>query len=136
MRISVRTTVAAAGLLAALALPLAASAATSATGAPQRYSFQTEYSDQFHAGAYDGMMALTVYPNGIVQGTYHDMSAGDFKIVTGGIDPQNRIWLDIGNGPRALRLYGTFKDGDLRATANVPGPDVHVFQSVAMIDKH
>jgi hypothetical protein len=132
MNTSLRAAAAAAGLLGALALPLAASAATSASGGPQRYTFQTQYFDRFHAGEYDGMMALTVYPSGIVQGTYHDMSAGDIKTVTGGIDQQNRIWLDIGNGPRPLRLYGTFKDGDLQTTANIPGSDVHVFQSVAM----
>jgi hypothetical protein len=135
MKTSFLATATAAALLAALALPLAASAATSATGAPQRYSFQTQYFDRFHAGEYDGLMALTVYPSGIVQGTYHDQSAGDIKMVTGGIDQQNRIWLDIGNGARALRLYGTFKDGALRTTANVPGPDVHVFQSVAMANQ-
>lgn len=135
MRSSFRATASAAALLAALALPLAASAATSATGAPQRYSFQTQYFDRFHAGEYDGLMALTVYPSGIVQGTYHDQSGGDIKMVTGGIDQQNKIWLDIGNGVHALRLYGTLKDGTLKATANLPGPDVHVFQSVAMANQ-
>jgi hypothetical protein len=136
MKTSLRAAAGTVALLGALAFPLAASAAMSASGAAQRYTFQTQYFDRYHAGEYDGMMALTVYPSGIVQGTYHDMSAGDIKTVTGGIDAQSRIWLDIGNGPRPLRLYGTFKDGQLRATANIPGPDVRTFQSVPHPNQH
>jgi hypothetical protein len=129
---SIRNAAAAAGLLAALCAPLAASAETTTGAPPQRYTMQTQYFDRWHAGEYDGMLALTVYPSGIVQGTYRDMSAGDFKTVAGGLDAQNRIWLDIGNGVNPLRLYGTFKDGVLRTTANIPGSNEHYFQSVSV----
>ncbi|HTJ25278.1 MAG TPA: hypothetical protein VMA36_03845 [Candidatus Limnocylindria bacterium] len=129
---TIRNTATAAGLAAALLTPLAASAATTTDGAPQRYTMQTRYFSPREAGEYDGLLALTVYPSGIVQGTYRDEDAGGFKTVTGGLDRRNHIWLDIGNGVRALRLYGTFENGVLTATRNAPDPEEHVFQSVSV----
>jgi hypothetical protein len=133
---TIRNAAAAAGLLAALAVPLASSAqttTTTTTALPQRYTMQTQYFDDWNAGAYVGTLALTVYPSGVVQGTYHDASAGGFKTVVGGLDEKSHIWLDIGNGAEPLRLYGTFKDGVLKTIARATSAaNTHHFESVSV----
>jgi hypothetical protein len=125
---TIRNAAIAAGLTAALLAPLAASAATT-DGPAQQYTMHTRYFSPREAGEYDGVLRLTVYPSGIVQGTYRDEYEGGFKTVTGGLDRQNHIWLDIG-GLRPMRLYGTFENGVLRATRNSPDPREHYFESV------
>ena len=129
MTTMIRNAAAAAGLVAALALPLGASAATTTAG-PQHYTLQTRYFDDHSAGEYDGALTLTTYANGIVQGTYRSADTGDFKDVTGGLTEGGRIWLDIGNGADAVHLTGTFRDGKLVTTASIPGPDRYTFESI------
>ncbi len=114
---------------AALAMPLAAPAATTSSAQPQSYTMQTRIVDQYHAGEYDGVLTLTINPDGIVQGSYRDDN-GRPTAVTGGVDGQN-IWLDIG-WRRPLHLTGTFRSGVLRATAALPGPDVYQLESTSV----
>lgn len=125
-----RNAAATAGLLAALALPLASSAATTTSAGPQHYDLHTRYFDQYHAGEYPGILALTIYPDGIVQGTYRAETGGRVQAVTGGLSDGNRIWLDIGSGAGPLHLSGTFRDGALQARANVPGPNRFTLESI------
>ncbi len=131
MTTTIRNAAAAASLLAALALPLTAQAATTTTAQPQHYTLQTRTFDEYHAGENDGSLALTVYPNGIIQGTYRDLDSGGFKQVTGGLGRGDRVWLDVGNGVNPVHLTGTFRNGKLETTvADVPGPDRVMFESV------
>jgi len=125
----IRTAAAAAGLLAALALPVASSAASSTSGSPQQYTMQTRFADEYHGGEWDATMVLTVYPNGIVQGTYRPQDGG-WKSVTGGVDGQ-QIWLDIGM-MHPLHLTGTFRNGELRTIAAIPGPDTYTLESTSV----
>jgi hypothetical protein len=127
MTSKIRTTAAAAGMLAALALPASALAATTTTAQTQQYTIPTKLTDRYHAGEYDGVLRLRISPDGIVQGTYQP-SDGGLVSVTGGLDGR-QIWLDVGNGIRALHLTGTFRNGVLRTTAAIPGPDLYEFDS-------
>jgi hypothetical protein len=129
MNKTIRSAAAAAALLAALALPVTAQAATTTAAQPQHYDLQTSITDRYHAGAYEGRLTLTIYPNGIVQGTYLP-SDGGARSVSGGLTGTN-IWLDIGMMGR-LHLSGTFKDGVLETTAAIPGPDTYTFKSVSV----
>jgi hypothetical protein len=129
MRTTLRTAAATAGILTAFALPLAARAATTTSTQPQRYTLHTQLTDQYHAGAYEGTLALTIYPDGIVQGTYRP-SDGRITSVTGGLTGKN-IWLDIGPAGR-LHLNGTFENGVLKTVAAIPGPDTYELDSVAV----
>jgi hypothetical protein len=129
MNKTIRSAAAAAGLLAALAFPAASQAATTTGSQPQHYDLQTRITDQHHAGEYDGRLALTIYPNGIVQGTYFP-SDGGVRNVTGGLTGTN-IWLDIGSLGQ-LHLSGTFKNGVLETIAAIPGPDTYTFESTSV----
>ncbi|MEA2689183.1 MAG: hypothetical protein QOD51_1790 [Candidatus Eremiobacteraeota bacterium] len=126
---TIRTAVAAAGILATAALPLASQAASTTNAAPQRYTLQTQLTDSHHVGAYEGTLALTIYPSGIVQGTYRPADGG-YSSVTGGLTGKD-IWLDLGQRGR-LHLTGTFENGVLKTVAAIPGPDVYEFDSVAV----
>ena len=116
---------AAGALTAALAWPLASQAASTSLSAPQTLTYQTRLVQSFHAGEYDGTMRLTVYPSGIVSGTFRN-DEGGIREVTGGVDGSS-IWLDIGGAFHALHLDGTLKDGVIKAVANIPGPDTYTF---------
>lgn len=124
---SIRTTAAIAGLLATLAAPAASQAASVSTVQPQRYTLRTELTDRYHAGAYEATLALTVYPSGIVQGTYRP-SDGGIRTVTGGVDGK-QIWLDIGSF-HGFHVNGTFENGVLKTVAALPGRDVYELNSV------
>jgi hypothetical protein len=114
-------------LIGALALPVRAPAATSsATSEPARFAMQTSYYDTRTPGAFLGRMTLNVYPSGIVNG-YYFPDGGLVRNVTGGLDG-DKIWLNIG-GVDSLRLNGTLKDGVLKTTAFIPGPDTWLFES-------
>jgi hypothetical protein len=126
---TIRIAVATAATLAAAALPLASPAATTTSAAPQHYTFQTQLTDGNHVGAYEGTLALTIYPNGIVQGTYRPADGG-FSSVTGGLTGKD-IWLDLGLRGR-FHVTGTFENGVLRTVAAIPGPDVYEFDSVSV----
>lgn len=126
-----RGAAAAGAFLAALTLPLASSAAV--TSSPQSYVFQTRLIESFHPGEYDGTMRVTVYPDGIVSGTFQD-SDGGVRNVTGGLNGTS-IWLDIGAN-HSLHLYGTFKNGTISATANLPGPDSYTFIATPETKSH
>ncbi len=128
MKTKLRAATAAAALLATLALPLGASATTTGAAQSQHYTIETRLFDRFNAGEFDGVLSISVSPAGIVQGTYRDASAGGFHAVTGSVDTNHRLWLDIGMA-RPLRLYGTFDAGTIAATAQIPGPDVYTFES-------
>lgn len=121
-----RIAAATAGVFAACVFPLAASAATTTGGAPLHYQLQSHLFDRYHAGEYQGLLSLTIYPSGIVQGLYRP-SDGGFRTVTGGIDGKN-IWLDIGM-TRPLHLNGTFNDGKLDMVAAIPSPNTYTFEA-------
>ncbi|GEM_PF-3346400 len=118
---------ASAALLAALALPLPSPAATTASAPPQHFDFPTRTVDRYHPGEYDGRLTLTIYANGIVQGTYRN-DEGRVQAVSGGVDGKS-IWFDIGN----LHLNGTFAGGALDVIAAIPGPNVFELQSVGVV---
>ena len=107
MTFSIRAAAAAAGILGTLTLPLAAPAATTSSAGPQLYSLATQLTDRYHAGAYVGRLALTIYPDGIVQGTYRP-DEGGFSTVTGGVNG-NEILARHRHDPAAPR------DGYVRA---------------------
>jgi len=131
MTSKIRAAVAAAGMLAALAVPVSALAVTNGTAQTQQYTIPTKLTDRYHAGEYDGLLRLSISPGGIVQGTYQP-SDGGIVSVTGGLDGKQQIWLDIGNGIRALHVTGTFDRGILRTTASIPGPDLYEFDSASV----
>jgi hypothetical protein len=130
MTSKIRAAAAAAGMLAALALPASALAATTTTAQTQSYTIPTKLTDRYHAGEYDGLLRLRVSPDGIVQGSYQP-SDGGIVSVTGGLDGK-RIWLDLGDGIRALHVTGTFENGVLKTTAAIPGPDLYEFDSASV----
>jgi hypothetical protein len=115
-------------LAAASALPLAAGAATVTTGQSQTYILNAVTTQRFDAGEYDGVLRLTISPNGYVNGSYHDLDQGSPKNVTGGLQPDGRIWLDIGASGR-LHLNGTFRNGVLHAVAQIPSADTLYFDA-------
>ena len=121
----IRTAMTASALLATFALPIASQAASTTNAPPQRYVFQTRMTESMHAGEYDGTLRLTVFPNGIVSGTFQP-SDGGARSVSGGTSG-TQIWLDIGGAMRSVHLEGTLKNGVLQATANIPGPDTYTF---------
>ncbi len=117
----------AAALLAALALPVSSQAATTTSAAPQHYVFETRTTESYHAGEYDGTLRLTIYPSGIASGSFQ-LSDGGIREVTGGVSGTH-IWLDIGGTMHRVHLDGTFKDGVIDATENIPGPDIYTFHA-------
>jgi hypothetical protein len=116
-----------AAIIVALALPLPTVAATTAAAPSHRYQLETRMVSQYEAGEYDGTLALTVYPNGIVQGNYRPQD-GNIRTVTGGLDGRN-IWFDIGPSGR-FRIIGTFENGVLKGVVQRPGPDTVTFDGV------
>jgi hypothetical protein len=131
MTSKIRSAAVAAALLGALALPASALAATTSTAQTQSYTIPTKLTDRYHAGEYDGLLRLRISPDGIVQGTYQPSDGGIVE-VTGGLDGKNDIWLDLGNGIRALHVTGTFRNGVLQTTAAIPGPDLYEFDSAGV----
>ena len=126
MTSKIRSAVAAAGMLAALAVPVSALAASTTSAQTQSYTIPTKLTDRYHAGEYDGLLRIRISPDGIVQGTYQP-SDGGIVDVSGGLDGKN-IWLDIG-GFHSLHVTGTFRNGVLKTTAAIPGPDLYEFDS-------
>ena len=120
------TAAAAAGIIAAMALPLPSVAATTATASSHRYQLQTRIVSQYEAGEVDGILLLTVSPDGIVQGNYRPQD-GNFRTVSGGLDGR-KIWLDIGSFGR-FRVIGTFEHGILKGVVQKPGPDTVTFDA-------
>lgn len=133
MTTMIRNAAATAGLLAALALPAASFAATTTTAEPLRYTLQTQVVDRYHPGAYDGVLALTIYPSGIVQGTYRS-DDGRVTDATGGLTGKN-IWLEIGSFGR-VQFNGTFENGVLKTVAAIAGPNVYELDSVSVTPAH
>jgi hypothetical protein len=119
-----------AALALAGVLPVAASAETQAAPPtlPHAYYLNVVSSQEFNAGEYDGTMRLTVNPDGIINGTYQSTDQGGPKNVTGGLESNGRVWLDIGR----THLVGTFVNGVLHTTSATPYPDtLHVDAVVA-----
>jgi hypothetical protein len=129
MTTTIRNAAACVGLLAALALPVAAPAATTTSAQPQHYTLQTRLAGQYDVGEYDATLSITISPDGIVQGWYRPTDGG-FRTVTGGLQGKN-IWLDIG-GIHPLHLTGTFEHGVLKTVAAIPGPDVYELDSTSV----
>jgi hypothetical protein len=125
MTMHLRTAAAAAGLLAMLSAPAAAWADAST---PQHYQLKTREVIEHQAGEFDGILAMTIYPGGIVQGTYWLADQGSFRTVSGGLSG-DRIWLDLGGTSDAMHVSGTFRDGVLDTVVVQPGPDVEHFRS-------
>lgn len=125
---ALRAAAAALGLALAGGLPLAAGAATSSTAGTQTYVLNAVSTQPYRAGEYDGRMRLTIAPNGIVQGTYRDLTEGLSKTVTGGLEPNGQIWLEIGGTLRSQRFLGTFRDGVLHTViqAGTDGDPLHL----------
>jgi hypothetical protein len=135
MAIRTRTIAALAGLTAALTLPIAAGAAVSTdVSRPAHYALQTREVTDMHAGEYDGVLAMTVFPDGTVQGTYREVDTGNFREVTGGVTG-DQIWLDIGGAMRDTRLTGTFRNGVLDTVVNGAGANVTHFVSTGVADQ-
>lgn len=122
-------TTAGAALTLALLGPVAAQAATSTSRPPVNYVMQTRLFDRYSVGEYDGQLSITVYPDGIIQGTYHDDN-GALRPVTGGVNGKD-VWLDIG-WRRPLHLTGTLQNGVLRAIAALPGPELYELDSTSV----
>jgi hypothetical protein len=125
----------AAALLAALALPIASQAATTTSAGPQQYVFQTRTTQSFHAGEFDGTLRLTIYPSGIATGWFRPEDGGAVRDVSGGVSG-TQIWLDIGGAMHSVHLTGTFKNGVIDATENVPGPDLYTFHATVEPNSH
>jgi hypothetical protein len=119
---------AAAAIVAAGAFPLAAGAATVTTGQSQTYTLNVITTRQFDAGEFDGVLRLTISPDGYVNGSYHDVDQGLPKVVTGALEPDGRIWLDIGSSGQ-LHLNGTFRNGVLHAVGQIPTSDTLYFDA-------
>jgi hypothetical protein len=117
---------AAAGLIAATAIP--ASAQPVQPSGAQHYVLQTAIANERRAGEIDGVLDITVYPDGIVQGTYRDADQGLAQTVAGG-EQGDSIWFDVGPLGR-LHAVGTLRDGVLRTVVQSPGPDTVTFNSI------
>jgi hypothetical protein len=102
----------------ALAGPLA-SAPASAVTAPgpastQSVTFDTALAPQyFGAGEYDGVLQLSISPDGSVNGWYRPVDAGMLRTVIGGLDG-DRLWLSLGFGsPTPYSIYATYDAGKI-----------------------
>jgi hypothetical protein len=112
---NIRLRAAAAALALGLA-PLAASATTTvsnsglapdvtspaslAANGPITIKYNTEFdSEQFdgRAGEYDGVLDVTFYPSGIIQGNYREIDSFPAPVpITGGFDAKSgTVWLDL-----------------------------------------
>jgi len=111
-------------------LPLAAGAATTTTAPSHTYILNSITTRQFGSGEYDGVLRMTISPDGYVNGSYRDADQGLPKDVIGALEPDGRIWLDIGNSDR-LHLNGTFRDGVLHAVGQIPTSDTLYFDATA-----
>lgn len=117
---------AAATLATASALPLAAGAASRSTAPTQTYVLDSVATRDYQAGGYDGVLRLTIAPDGTVLGTYRDAYDGAPKVVSGGLQPSGRIWLNV---HEFGLLYGTFRNGVLHTTQQDAGPDALHFDA-------
>ncbi|MGZ3498928.1 MAG: hypothetical protein ACXWNK_09045 [Vulcanimicrobiaceae bacterium] len=90
--------------------------------------FRIEISQQFAAMVpYTGALVITIGKNGIINGVYESDSVrpdplyGKLIPVTGGIS-DNSIHLQIGTGPRALSIHGTYTENAITGTVlGLPG---------------
>jgi hypothetical protein len=89
--------------IAALALALRAPtpAAAETTVAPAlaagTYYYDTYFTPEYYgAGSYEGVLRITVAPDGTISGIFRDVDAGGFRDVTGG-ESGGAVWLDLGN---------------------------------------
>jgi hypothetical protein len=78
----------------------------------------------------DGTMRLTLYPNGIIQGTYIPQDEQPFS-VSGGLDDNGKVWLLLGR----TTVTGEWKAGDA-ITAYSTGPLFANLQFTATPSKH
>jgi hypothetical protein len=116
------------GLVAALILPAAASAAPPVPAG--HYLLKTREVVENHAGEYDGVISMTVYPDGGIQGTYRLQDEPTIHDVVGSVTPDGNLWLDLGGATGGgEHIYGTFHNGVIQATVNRPGVDLVTFQS-------
>jgi len=125
--------------LGALALGLAAAgssaAAAAETGlAPGTYTYATTLTPQFYgAGAYEGVLRLTVANDGGIFGYFRYDDAGTVRSVVGGVTG-NRIWLDLGGNVSTVPINGTVENGKIlgglydgrQPFEFVATPDAHV----------
>jgi hypothetical protein len=104
-------------LLAALAAPLGAGAAS----VGRSYQIQTRIVEQSPGvGEFDGSLQLKISPAGIVTGYYRPADNPRFIPVSGGLTG-DRFWLDIGSLSRNSRRFtGTFKNGTIDAAGTEP----------------
>jgi hypothetical protein len=85
---------AAALLVGAATMPAAAAAANAIE--PGTYTYDTTLTPEyFGAGSYEGVLRLTVNPDGSIWGYFRDVDAGGVHTVTGG-ETGDEVWLDLG----------------------------------------
>ena len=92
-----------------------------ASDGPVNYVLTTWQKDVAAGGQYNGVLRISIQPNGVVSGTMMT-TQGDLSQVVGGLSGK-KIWLQIGNhSPGLQKTYqGTFVDGKLLATAQGVG---------------
>jgi hypothetical protein len=110
-------------------------AAASETGlAAGTYTFVTTLTPQFYgAGAYEGVLRLTVASDGGISGYFRNDDAGSVREVVGGVTG-NRIWLDLEGSPASAPINGTVENGKIlgglydghQPFEFVATPDAHV----------
>jgi hypothetical protein len=121
------------GLVAALTFPTAASASTPVTPGTipaGHYQLNVREVVENHAGELDGVLSMTIYPDGTIQGTFRFLDDGSIQDVVGGLQSDGKLWLDLGAAtPHGEYIYGTFRNGVISATVNRHGVNLVTFES-------
>jgi len=113
---------------AAMSLPLAASAASTATS--RTLVLSSRIVQHMHGGEIDGRMRLTISPDGTIMGSYLDTDTGQVSDVTGGVEPGNKLWLDVGEFNR-YHFAGTLTGTTIDASAYHGDDDIHLIATAA-----
>jgi len=113
---------AAAGLAAALMLPSAANAAP----ANRVLVLTSRVVQRMHGGEIDGRMRLTLTPDGIISGTYQDEDTGRISDVEGGVERDNKVWLEAGGALGGYHFTGTLIGTTIDAVAYHGNDDLHL----------
>jgi hypothetical protein len=88
-------------------------------------TFDTALAPQYYgAGEYDGVMHLTISPDGTVSGWYRSVDVGTIRTVVGGLDG-TKLWLDLG-GRSLFDIQGTYENGKIVAST-FSGDELYTF---------
>ncbi len=97
---------------------------------PESITLDTALTPQYYgAGEYDGVLHLTIEPDGAINGWYREADVGRIRTVIGGLDG-NKIWLDLGTG-NSVDLNGTFDGGKITASTYL-GDQLYTFTATPM----